>query len=106
MEAPICLRRRKCSHYFNQLQLWFEFFPKDKIQILITEEFEFEPDNTLKQIFKFLGLPELEIKNLKKQNVGKYEEMNTELRSLLVEHFKPQNQKLYKFLGRDLKWDK
>jgi len=94
------------GYYYNQLQLWFEFFPKDNIQILITEEFNLYPDNSLKQTFKFLGLPELEIKNLKKQNVGKYEEMNTKLRSLLVEHFKPQNQKLYKFLGRDLNWDK
>jgi len=43
---------------------------------------------------------------LKKQNVGNYKKMNQEIRKLLIEYFKSHNQKLYKFLGRDLSWDK
>lgn len=94
------------GHYFDQLQRWYEFFPKDQIQILITEELEANPDIILRQIFKFLELSDFKIKNLKKQNIGNYKKMNQEIRKLLIEYFKSHNQKLYKFLGRDLSWDK
>ena len=62
--------------------------------------------NTLQEVFRFLGLPEYEIKNTDKVNVAKYEKMKLETRERLVEFFRPYNKKLFGLLNRQFDWDK
>jgi hypothetical protein len=95
--------------YVDQLLRWSEFFPKEQLLVLKSEDFFEHPLETLKVVLSFLGLPEWEPKAWdvipKKRNKGKYEEgMDPATRRLLEEYFEPHNQRLYDFLGRDLGW--
>jgi len=91
--------------YIEQLKNWTKYFSKDQLLILQTEEFEKEPSKITNQVFKFLNLPNFEIKNPKKENVGEYKEMTNDTKKFLIEYFKPYNQELYEFLGRDFHWE-
>lgn len=92
--------------YIDQLEHWMKYFNRKQFLILTTEELEDNPINTMNKIFEFLDLPSYEIKNLKRMNVGEYKIMSHETRKMLIEYFKPYNERLYKFLGINLDWDK
>ena len=102
------------SRYAEHLLRWAEFFPREKILVLKSEDFFDNPRQTLKSVFSFLGLPEWELQALEtprepkkrdKRNVGRYEEeMDPATRRRLEEYFEPHNQRLYEFLGVDFEW--
>lgn len=57
--------------YFEQLRPYFETFDREKIHILLHEEFVFERDHALMEIFRFLGVdPSVEIPNQSASNVS------------------------------------
>jgi hypothetical protein len=90
--------------YIDQLKIWFNFFTKEQILILKSEDFYNDTQGILKQIFKFLNLPSWEIKNIKKHNHINYRKINFSDREYLLKYFKPHNKKLYDFLGMDFAW--
>jgi len=89
--------------YVDQIKKWMEFFPRNQFLILKTEDLDLHTKKTLSQVFKFLEIPDHEV-NLKKENVGKYVEINPETRKKLSEFFKPHNERLYKFLNMNFDW--
>jgi hypothetical protein len=96
------------SVYVDQLSRWSEFFPREQMLVLKSEDFFDNPKQTLKTVCSFLDLPEWEpdaSKLEKKRNAGRYEEdVNPETRRRLEEYFKPHNRRLYDFLGNDFGW--
>jgi hypothetical protein len=102
------------SIYVDQLMRWSEFFPREQMLVLKSEDFFDNPQETLETVFSFLGLPEWELQALQtrkerkkrdKRNVGGYEGgMVPETRRRLEEYFEPHNQRLYDFLGTDFGW--
>jgi len=93
------------GHYAEKLENWFSEFPREQILILTNDEFNSDMDNTLKTTFEFIGLPNFHVKNKIAHNVGKYLPMKESTKEMLIDYFKPHNQKLYKILGRDLNWE-
>ncbi|MGY5148955.1 MAG: sulfotransferase domain-containing protein [Candidatus Nitrosopumilus sp. bin_68KS] len=91
--------------YYNQIKNWFEIFPKDQILILSTENFQKNPDNTLEEIFKFLGLPNEKIKNQQKRKVENYQKMNDETKDYLKKFFKSYNEKFFKLIEQKFEWN-
>jgi len=89
--------------YINQLKKWMEFFPEKQLLIIKTEDFNIHTKKILSQVFEFLEVPDYNV-NLKRENVGGYSEMSQDTRNLLKEYFKPHNERLYKFLDKDLDW--
>ena len=57
-------------------------------------------------VFDFIGTSPFDMNNASNLNVGKYKPMGDDVRDLLIEHFKPHNERLYKMLGRSFEWDK
>ncbi len=106
------------SIYADQLLRWSEFFPREQMLVLKSEDFFENPKETLKRAFDFLDLPEWEIQapeprdgrdrdryERNKRNKGTYEEgMDPATRRRLEEYFEPHNKRLYKFLGTDFGW--
>lgn len=92
--------------YIEQLPIWFKLFSKDQILVISSEDLSLKTRSTLKIIFKFLNLPDYDPKNIEKVSVSNYKPMNKNTRRLLVEYFKPYNEKLYKFLNQKFDWDK
>jgi len=91
--------------YAEQLQMWFNLFPKERLYIISTEDLSSKTNETLNSIFDFLQLPHYKISDLDRQRVGKYPLMNPETRRLLIDYFKPHNEKLYLLLGKRFNWD-
>jgi Sulfotransferase domain len=96
------------SRYAEHLQRWSEFFPREQILVLKSEDFFDNPRQTLKVVLEFLDLPEWEPEPSKleiKRNAGRYEDdLDPATRRRLEEYFEPHNKRLYDFLGKDFGW--
>ena len=91
--------------YAEQLKIWMNYFPKSQFLILRSEDLENDPLHIMNQIFEFLQVPDFKIPNLEKKNEGKYDRMNTSIRQMLIDYFKPHNEQLSKLLNRNFDWD-
>ena len=94
------------GHYAEQLQRWFELFPKEQFLIITLEDLSIFQKKTMNTIFDFLGLPGYELKKVNNLNVGNYLKMKPTTRKLLIDYFKPHNERLYSILNRNFDWDK
>ncbi|NET17111.1 MAG: sulfotransferase domain-containing protein, partial [Okeania sp. SIO1H6] len=72
--------------------------------ILRGEDLYQAPDDTMKQVFDFLGLPEHQLPKYKKLNSGSYAPISDLLRQQLSEYFQPHNQRLEEYLGMKFNW--
>lgn len=97
-----CLGR---SLYYYQLRKWLKVFTRDQILIIKSEGFFKDPNKTLEDVFRFLGLAPIKLKDFKNYNPGRYEKMKDSTREYLRQYFKPHNEKLYQLLGEDFNWD-
>jgi hypothetical protein len=96
--------------YIDQIKNWFSFFPKEQILILRSEDLYAEPSAVFRQVLKFLDLPEWEPENYGKYINGKYDNYNYQkmdvvVRKRLVDYFKPHNERLYEYLGKNFSWN-
>ena len=92
--------------YADHLENWFKYYSKKQFLILTTEDFRSNSQQTLDQIFDFLGVAPFQVANLRNLNVGNYKKMNKNTRKFLIEYFKPHNKRLAKLLQRSFDWDK
>ncbi|NEP91018.1 MAG: tetratricopeptide repeat protein [Okeania sp. SIO2C2] len=90
--------------YIEFIQKWMEVFPRAQFLILRGEDLYQAPDNTMKQVFGFLGLPQHQLPKYKKLNSGSYAPISDLLRQRLSEYFQPHNQRLEKYLGMKFNW--
>ena len=92
--------------YAEQLKIWYDTFPKNNLFMISSEEFANNPDNVLKEVFEFLEVPYVKIKDLTKQNKRNYNPMKEETRNFLIDYFKPHNQNLYELINKKFDWDR
>ena len=92
--------------YADQLEIWFEKFQKKQLLIIPSEDLAQNPDQVLTKVFEFLDLPYFKIKDLTKQNKREYPPMKAETRKLLIEFYRPYNEKLYNLINQHFDWDK
>ncbi len=91
--------------YVDQIQKWHEFFDREQLLVLKSEDYFSDPPDTLKTALDFLELPAWEPEFPPAVNKGGYKErMNPETREQLREYFEPHNQRLYEYLGVDFGW--
>ncbi len=107
-DAPATLLLDK-GLYVDQLMRWHEFFSKDQLLILKSEDFYKHTADTLKAVQDFLGLPQrtLELPPRGKSSRSteyRYEPINPGTKERLEEFYEPYNQRLYEYLGVDFEW--
>jgi sulfotransferase family protein len=94
--------------YVDQLLRWFEFFGKEQMLILKSEDFFARPLETLKVVLTFLDLPDWqpEASELQqRRHSGTYKQkMDPSTRQQLEAYFEPHNQRLYECLDIDFGW--
>lgn len=90
--------------YVDQLQAWFEWFDREQILILRSEDLQTDLPNLYQKVLDFLELPPWQLKLIQKYNCGHYQPMNPATRQYLVEYFSPHNERLYEYLGVDFHW--
>jgi len=91
--------------YVDQLQRWNNFFKKEQILLLKSEDFFRDPQTSFDQALQFLGLPGWQVNDFRKAHVGYYPKMDTAIRNRLLNYFEPHNHKLYEYLGINFGWD-
>ena len=98
---------RRYGHYAEHLQRWLQYYDRDRLLVLSTEEFKRDRQGTVHQVFEFLKVKPYTIPaDAPNRNVGRYEEMRSDTRQELVKHFRPHNEQLYSLLGRRFDWDR
>jgi len=95
----------RCGLYVYFLQEWARLFPRNQLLILKSEDLYQQPEQTMKQVFDFLGLSNYENGDYKNYFAGDYPQVNEEMRHKLSGFFEPHNRKLEAFLGRKLNWE-
>jgi hypothetical protein len=94
--------------YVDQLLRWFEFFGKEQMLILKSEDFFERPVETLKVVLTFLDLPDWQPEPSELQqrrHTGTYrQKMDPSTRRRLEAYFEPYNQRLYECLDADFGW--
>jgi hypothetical protein len=94
------------GRYIEQLKKWFEYFPRQQVLILASEELYVSPKTATLKVAEFLGLPAWAPANYLAFKQGSYEKMPPRLRKRLVDYFRPYNRQLYAFLGVSFDWDR
>ena len=91
--------------YSKQLEYWFKKFPRNNMLLISSEELAVNTDKIVSKIFEFLEVPDQKINDLTKQNKIKYPKMKDSTREILINFFKPHNEKLFEMLGSKFDWD-
>ena len=91
--------------YAKQLEVWYQIFSKEKILIKSSEDFANNTDEVLNEIFDFLDVKQVKIKDITKHNVRKFPPMEQKTRDYLIEFFKPHNESLYKLINEKFDWN-
>lgn len=95
----------RCGLYVYFLQQWAQEFSQNQLLILKSEDLYEKPEETMKQTFDFLKLPNYENGDYKNYFPGDYPAVNQEMLERLSKFFQPHNQKLEVFLGKQLNWE-
>ena len=69
------------------------------------EDFFSDPGRYLLEVQGFLGLPRIPLPSYEQFNAGTDNSLSSEIRSHLIEYFRPYNKQLYDYLGTDFGWD-
>ena len=91
--------------YVDQLLRCSEFFDREQMLVLKSEDFFERPRDTFELVLNFLDLPDWEPETWKRDRKSKYEQkMDPATRRRLEEYFEPHNKRLYDYLGTDFGW--
>jgi hypothetical protein len=102
----------------DQLLRWNQFFDREQMLILRSEDFYGDTAAAMERVHVFLGLPSVteldrgtvrersDLKReYKKYNLAHYEPMKESTRQRLYAFFEPHNRRLYEYVGADFGWE-
>jgi len=92
----------KRSIYVEQLERWFRYFDREKIEIIKSERFYQNTSKVVKELLEFLDIAPLDLGPYEKYYGLDYPEMSDKMRERLKEYYEPYNEKLYDLIGRRL----
>ena len=92
------------GRYAEQLERWFERFPREQFLILRFEDLVEDPLAVLNQSLQFVGLPPAESVDLEARNTRRYPPITAATAARLREYYEPWNRRLEALLGRPMGW--
>jgi len=92
------------GRYIEFIENWRAFFPRQQLLILKSEDFYAGAATTVNHVLAFLELREYQLSEYQNANPGVYQRVNESIRELLSDYFKPYNQELEEYLGREFDW--
>lgn len=92
--------------YIEQLKRWSNYFNKEQILILKSEDFFEDSQAVFQRTLQFLNLPSWQPEYFGKDNVGYYPKMEASTRCRLLNYFESYNYRLYEYLGVNFGWEK
>jgi len=94
------------GHYAEQLERWFEHFPREQFLILRAEDYFARPQESLDQIADHIGIKRFELCEAPQKASGNQDPMSAATRQRLIEYYRPHNERLAQLLGHDFDWDR
>jgi hypothetical protein len=92
------------GRYAEQLERWLEFFPRERLLVLPSEDLLERPRETYGEVLEFLGAPPHQLESYPRIFERDYPEMAAGARAMLRDYYAEPNRRLYDILGRDLAW--
>lgn len=101
---PSFVRR---GFYAEQLQRYFQYFPRDQVCVVESGALKSDPAGVLAGTVRFLGLPaHTWLEHRTGHLVGEYEQrLSHAVRDRLAAFYRPYNERLYELLGEDFGWE-
>jgi tetratricopeptide (TPR) repeat protein len=93
------------GRYIEFIKNWLAFFPREQLLILKSEDFYAGAAAIVQQVLEFLDLPEYQLSEYQNANPGSYQRVNESVRDRLSDYFRPYNQELEEYLGRQFDWE-
>ncbi|MEG4280071.1 tetratricopeptide repeat protein [Microcoleus sp. MON1_C1] len=93
------------GRYIEFIKNWRTFFPQEQLLILKSEDFYADAAAIVQQVLEFLDLPEYQLSEYQNANPGSYQRVNESVRDRLSDYFRPYNQELEEYLGRQFDWE-
>ncbi|HLO47453.1 MAG TPA: tetratricopeptide repeat protein [Kamptonema sp.] len=93
------------GRYVEFIQKWLDFFPREQLLIVKSEDFYGDTAAVMKQVWDFLGLREHYLTDYTNSNPGIYSPVNDSMRRWLSDYFRPYNQQLEDFLEMRFNWE-
>ena len=98
------------GHYAENLEIWFKNFPKTQFKHFSTEDLDKNYNEIMNSLFSFFNLEEITLKKEERKNIGvgrgPYPSMKESTRDMLIDYFKPHNEKLYSMIEKKFDWDR
>jgi hypothetical protein len=92
--------------YVDQLKVWMSLFPRENILILRSEDLFADSPGILDRVCKFLNLPGQRMHDRRIYGEGHYTGMQASTRKRLIAYFEPHNERLYRYLGENFRWER
>ena len=92
------------GRYIEFIKNWRTFFPPEQLLILKSEDFYAGAAAIVQQVLEFLDLPEYQLSEYQNANPGSYQRVNESVSDRLSDYFRPYNQELEEYLGRQFDW--
>lgn len=91
--------------YADQLKKWFEYFDRDQLLILESEELKTSPSVVLSEVAEFLSIPKWQPNVSEVHNPGGTYTASDDIVEWLQSRFLEPNRQLRELLGRDFSWN-
>jgi len=90
--------------YEIQLRLWFQYFDQSHFLILKSKDLDVNREETMRRVYKFLGVPYEALDIKEKVHVRNYTAtLSSELEKRLYDFYRPYNKRLERLLGPEWK---
>jgi len=105
-EAFIHYSYKSRGLYKEQISRYYEYFDKEDILIIDSEELFNETKRVLKDVFRFVGVnPDIEIDDIRVRGRGSNKKKVAQIvYDYLDDYFQPHHQPLFEMLGREFDW--
>ena len=92
------------GHYADQITHMHESFPEEQLLVVRSESLFEEPEATMDEVHRFLGIPshDGDYRTVKKAN--SYEAIPDDVRERLANYYRVPNARLYDLVDRDMGW--
>ncbi|MBE9123721.1 Wzt carbohydrate-binding domain-containing protein [Tychonema sp. LEGE 07199] len=91
--------------YVEQIKNWLDYFPREQLLILKSENFYANTGKVFSEVLNFLNVGTSAIKEYEINHVEDYSQMPAEIEQELTNYFKPYNQELSDLLKEDFTWN-
>ncbi|MBD1886989.1 Wzt carbohydrate-binding domain-containing protein [Microcoleus vaginatus] len=90
--------------YVEQIKNWLDYFPREQLLILKTEDFYENTGKVFSEVLNFLNISASAIKEYEINHVAHYSQMPPEMEQELTNYFKAYNQQLSDLLKENFNW--